>query len=205
MILGNLIAIQQTNIKRMLAYSSIAHSGYILVGLAAYRTGTGNDPLGGVGALLFYLLVYSFMTLGAFAIVAYVQAGQVHAETFDDYRALGRRAPWAALAMAIFMLSLTGVPPLAGFAGKVYLILAAIHANMTWLAIVLALNSVVSAYYYLRVVVVMYMSDTRERVPLYRSGFIHVMLSLAALATFFFGVFADPFLRFAQSAVANFL
>ncbi|MBV8086360.1 MAG: NADH-quinone oxidoreductase subunit N, partial [Chloroflexi bacterium] len=205
MTLGNLVAIQQTNIKRMLAYSSIAHSGYILVGLAAYRAGQGNDPLGGVGALLFYLFVYTFMTLGAFAIVAYVQAGETRAETFDDYRALSRRAPWAALAMAIFMLSLTGVPPLAGFAGKVFLILAALHANMTWLAIILALNSVVSAYYYLRVVVVMYMSDNRERVPLYRSGFIQVMLTVACLGTFFFGVFADPFVKFAQQAVANFL
>ncbi|MBV9120140.1 MAG: NADH-quinone oxidoreductase subunit N [Chloroflexi bacterium] len=206
MIVGNLIAIQQTNIKRMLAYSSIAHSGYILVGLAAYRPAAGGtDPFSGVTALLFYLFVYTFMTLGAFAIVAYVQAGQAQAETFDDYRALGRRAPWTALAMAIFMLSLTGVPPLAGFAGKVYLILAAIHANMTWLAIIVVINSAISAYYYLRVVVVMYMSDTRERVPLFRSGFIHAMLAVACLATFLFGVFADPFIRFAQGAVANFL
>ncbi|MGH2519929.1 MAG: NADH-quinone oxidoreductase subunit N, partial [Chloroflexota bacterium] len=122
MTLGNLIAIQQKNIKRMLAYSSIAHSGYILVGLAAYRSGSPGDPIGGVTALLFYLFVYTFMTLGAFAIVAYVQAGQRQAESFDDYRALYRRAPVAAIAMTIFMLSLTGVPPLAGFAGKVYLI-----------------------------------------------------------------------------------
>lgn len=204
MTLGNLIAIQQTNIKRMLAYSSIAHSGYILVGLAAFRPGSSNDPIGGVTALLFYLFVYTFMTLGAFAIVAYVQAGQRQGETFDDYRALYRRAPIAAIAMTIFMLSLTGVPPLAGFAGKVYLILAAVHSGMTWLAIIVVVNSAISAYYYLRVIVVMYMSDTKERVPLYRSPYIHTMLTVAALATFFFGVFADPFMRFAQGAVANF-
>ncbi|HLY66094.1 MAG TPA: proton-conducting transporter membrane subunit, partial [Chloroflexota bacterium] len=149
----------------------------------------------------FYLFVYTFMTLGAFAIVAYVQAGQTQAETFDDYRALGRRAPLTALAMTIFMLSLTGVPPLAGFMGKVYLILAAVHTGMTWLAIIVVINSAISAYYYLRVVVVMYMSDTTERVPLYRSPFIHTMLTAAAAATFFFGLFADPFMRFAQGAI----
>jgi len=201
MTVGNILAIQQNNIKRMLAYSSIAHSGYILVGLAAFRPNAGNDLITGTTALLFYLFVYTFMTLGAFAIVAYVQAGQKEAETFDDYRALGRRAPLTALAMALFMFSLTGVPPLAGFMGKVYLILAAVHTGMTWLAIIVVINSAVSAYYYLRVVVTMYMSDTTERVPLYRSGFIQTMLGAAALATFFFGVFADPFMRFAQGAV----
>jgi NADH-quinone oxidoreductase subunit N len=203
MTVGNLVAIQQNNIKRMLAYSSIAHSGYILVGLAAYRAGAGTDQVTGVTALLFYLFVYMFMTLGSFAIVAYVQAGQVQAETFDDYRALGRRAPLTALAMAIFMLSLTGVPPLAGFMGKVYLILAAVHAGMTWLAVIIAINSAISAYYYLRVVIVMYMSDTTERVPLYRSPFMHTMLAASCVATFFFGVFADPFMRFAQGAVGS--
>lgn len=199
MTLGNLIAIQQNNIKRMLAYSSIAHSGYIMVGLAAFRNGS-TDPVNGVTALMFYLFVYTFMTLGAFAIVAYVQAGQMQGETFDDYRALGRRAPMTALAMAIFMLSLTGVPPLAGFMGKVYLILATVNSGMVWLAIIIAINSAISAYYYLRVVVVMYMSDTTERVPLYRSPFIHTMLTLSALATFFFGVFANQFMVFAQGA-----
>jgi NADH-quinone oxidoreductase subunit N len=200
MTVANLIAIQQNNIKRMLAYSSIAHSGYILVGLAAFRPGPSNDLITGTTALMFYLFVYTFMTLGAFAIVAYVQAGQTQGETFDDYRALGRRAPLTALVMTIFMLSLTGVPPLAGFFGKVYVILAAIHTGMVWLAVIIAVNSAISAYYYLRVVVVMYMSDTTERVPLYRSGFIQTMLGAAALATFFFGIFADPFMRFAQGA-----
>jgi NADH-quinone oxidoreductase subunit N len=200
MTIGNVIAIQQSNIKRMLAYSSIAHSGYILVGLAAFRQGPTTDLVNGVTALMFYLFVYTFMTLGAFAIVAYVQAGQREAETFDDYRALGRRAPLTALIMTVFMLSLTGVPPLAGFMGKVYLILAAVHTGMTWLAIIVVVNSAISAYYYLRVVVVMYMSDTTERVPLFRSGFIQTMLVAAAAATFFIGIFADPFMRFAQGA-----
>src|SRR5581483_8153953 len=198
MTLANVVAIQQNNIKRMLAYSSIAHSGYILVGLAAAQPGAGSDQVAGIPALMFYLFVYTFMTLGAFAIVAYVQAGQVTGESFDDYRALGRRAPMTAIAMTLFMLSLTGVPPLAGFFGKAYLILAAVHSGMAWLAVAMAVNSAISAYYYLRVVVVMYMSDTTERVPLYRSPFIHSMLAVASLATFFVGVFADPFLRFAQ-------
>ncbi|MDE3077376.1 MAG: NADH-quinone oxidoreductase subunit N [Chloroflexota bacterium] len=201
MTLGNLVAIQQNNIKRMLAYSSIAHSGYILVGLAAARPANATE---GISALLFYLFVYAFMTLGAFAIVAYVQAGQVQAETFEDYRGLWYRAPLTAIAMAIFMLSLTGIPPLAGFIGKIYLLYAAVHANMTWLAIVIAVNSAISAYYYLRVVVVMYMADTTERVPLYRSPFIHTMLTIACLATILLGIFPDLFLRFAQSAVLSF-
>jgi len=201
MTVANLIAIQQTNIKRMLAYSSIAHSGYILVGLAAARPGNSTE---GIAALLFYLFVYSFMTLGAFAIVAYVQAGQKQAESFDDYRGLWYRAPLTALTMTVFMLSLTGVPPLAGFIGKIYLLYAAVHANMVWLAIVIAVNSAISAYYYLRVTVVMYMADTHERVPLYRSPFIHAMLGVACLATFVIGIFPDTFLRFAQAAILSF-
>ncbi|MHB8619262.1 MAG: NADH-quinone oxidoreductase subunit N [Chloroflexota bacterium] len=201
MTLGNVVAIQQTNIKRMLAYSSIAHSGYILVGLAAARPGNATE---GIAALLFYTFVYMFMTLGAFAIVTYVQAGQVGTETFDAYRGLGRRAPLTALAMALFMFSLTGIPPLAGFMGKVFLLYAAVHAGMLWLAIILVINSAISAYYYLRVVVTMYMTDPTERVPLYRSPFIHTMLGIASLATVLFGLFPDIFLRFAQAAVLTF-
>ncbi len=201
MTVGNLIAIQQSNIKRMFAYSSIAHSGYILVGLAAARPGNATE---GIAAMLFYLFVYSFMTLGAFAIVAYVQAGQVQAETFDDYRGLWYRAPLTAIAMTIFVLSLTGVPPLAGFIGKIYLLYAVVHANMIWLAVVIAVNSAISAFFYLRVVVVMFMQDATERVPLYKSPFIQTMLTVACLAVFIVGIFPDFFLRFAQSAILSF-
>jgi len=152
MTVGNVTAVQQRSVKRMLAYSSIAHAGYALVGLVA----GGRD---GGAALLFYLAVYSFMTLGAFAVlIALGRRGEPN-EDLADWAGVGFRHPVLGLSMAVFMLSLAGVPPTAGFAGKFYLFSAAVDAGQVGLAVIGVLNSLVSVYYYLGVLVAMYMTE----------------------------------------------
>jgi NADH-quinone oxidoreductase subunit N len=200
MTVGNLAALRQTNLKRMLAYSSIAHAGYVLVGVAA-----GSEA--GIRAVLFYLLAYAFMNVGAFAVIVAASrfAGMVgDGETLDDLAGLAARKPGLAAAMALFMLSLAGVPPLAGFMGKLYVFGAAVQADLTWLAILGVVNSVVSAYYYLRVVVFMYM---REGVP-EEAGAAPVCLALqvgvgvASLAVVALGLWPAPILDLARVAAA---
>jgi NADH-quinone oxidoreductase subunit N len=154
LIVGNVVALAQPNIKRMLAYSSIAHAGYIMIAVAASL----KSP-DGVSAALFYMLAYLFTNLGAFAVVIAVERKTNEGVELDDYKGLARRSPLLALAMAYFMLSLTGVPPTGGFSGKFYIFRAALEADLLWLAIVGVITSVISGYYYLRVVFLMYMSD----------------------------------------------
>jgi NADH-quinone oxidoreductase subunit N len=182
MILGNVTAIAQTNIKRMLAYSSIAHAGYMLSGVAA------ANPEGETG-ILFYLLAYTFMNVGAFGIVSWIERQDDKQLTLDDYAGLGARQPVVAALMAIFMFSLAGIPPFAGFFGKYYVFLAAVKADMTWLAIVGVLTSLVSAYYYLRLVVLMYFregdADVSKSVPVSAL----VAVAAAALLVLALGVF----------------
>ena len=195
MVLGNVVAIAQRDVKRMLAYSSIAHTGYMLVGLAAFQGIQGNDDA--ISSLLFYLFAYTFMNIGAFAILTWLQA-HGRGTTLDDFRGLGASAPLQAAAMAVFLFSLTGVPPLVGFYGKYYIILAAIQSNYTWLAIVVVVLSAVSAYFYLRVVAAMYFGDPErlpERVP---ARFIGAGVLAMVVATFAFGIFSGPILDFAR-------
>ena len=149
---GNLLAIAQTSVKRMLAYSSIAHAGYLLIGVVAAGD-TGGQ------ALLFYLLTYAPMTLGAFGVVMALKRGERDYESYGDYAGLGWRRPFLAMAMSLFMLSLAGFPPLAGFAGKFYIFRSAVAEGYTNLAVAGALNSLLSVIYYLRVVVLMYMEE----------------------------------------------
>jgi NADH-quinone oxidoreductase subunit N len=159
MALGNVVALVQSNIKRMLAYSSIAHAGYILVAVT-----TGNQE--GVAAVLFYLLAYTLMNFGAFTIVALVSRKGDQKVSIDDFTGLGFRQPVLAAALSTFMLSLAGIPLTAGFAGKFFIFRAAIESDFLWLAIIGVINSAVSVYYYLRVIVVMYMKDsTTEEFP----------------------------------------
>ncbi len=156
MSVGNLAALRQVSLKRMLAYSSIAHAGYVLVGLAAANST-------GVSAVLFYLFAYAFMNLGAFSVLIALERQGEGDVTLSQIRGLAQNHPLLAAAMAIFMFSLTGIPPFAGFFGKLYLFQAAVQANLTWLAIVGVLNSAISAYYYLNVLVQMYMA--KEEAP----------------------------------------
>ncbi|HSR35353.1 MAG TPA: NADH-quinone oxidoreductase subunit N [Anaerolineae bacterium] len=196
MTVGNLTALRQTNLKRMLAYSSIAHAGYILVGVAA-------DNALGTSGMLFYLFSYAFMNVGAFAILIAVGrfGGMAEGgETLDDLAGLAVRKPGLAAAMALFMLSLAGVPPLVGFLAKLYVFSAAVQAGMIWLAVFGVINSVISAYYYLRVVVVMFMKEGRPdgeaAAPVCLA--LQVGVGLAAVAIVVLGLWPAPILDLAR-------
>src|SRR5205807_973783 len=149
---GNIVAIAQTKIKRMLAYSSIAHAGYLLLGVAAL------SATGAMGIAI-YAAVYLLMQIAAFGIVAMLEKETGTGLELDDYAGLAKRRPWAAFLMAIIMLSLAGIPPFAGFFGKYYLFLAAIDAGMTWLAIIGVISSIIASYFYLRVIVMIYFRE----------------------------------------------
>jgi NADH-quinone oxidoreductase subunit N len=188
MTLGNLVAITQDNVKRMLAYSSIAHTGYILVGLAAYAGGQQT----GLSAILFYGAAYTFMNMGAFAVVTALQRRPGVSSQIATFAGLGRRDPWLGALMTLFLLSLTGIPPLAGFWAKAYVILAAIQAGgwLSALAVLAMVNAAAAAFYYLRVVVYMYMREpVGEAAPsspgrLFRAG-----LGVTGVVTLIFGLF----------------
>ncbi|HYV47978.1 MAG TPA: NADH-quinone oxidoreductase subunit N [Myxococcaceae bacterium] len=199
MTVGNLAAMNQTNLKRMLAYSSIAHAGYLLMGLAA-ASKTGSQ------SIAIYLMVYLFMNLGAFLVVGAV-ARLSGSESLFEYRGLSARAPFAAVTFAIFLFSLTGLPPLAGFVGKFQLFKALVDRGQPWhivLAIIGVLNSAVSLYYYARIVKAMFLDKTQseERIPIPASY--HVLMGGLALAVIFFGVYFDGLLRLAQSSMGFF-
>ncbi len=187
MIFGNIVAIAQTNIKRMLAYSSVAHAGYMLTGLAA------ANAFGRTG-IIFYLAAYTFMNLGAFGIISILEEKEDRNLSIDDYAGLGTKKPFLAALMAIFMFSLSGIPPFAGFLGKYYVFAAAVQADLTWLAILGVLSSAVGAYYYLRIVVMMYFKDGGMEVPAKISGVSLAMLSIAAFCIFELGIFPSTLL-----------
>lgn len=182
MTVGNVVAIAQSSLKRMLAYSSIAHAGYILVGLVV------AGPQGG-GSVLFYLAGYAAMNLGAFGVILALTRKDGERTGIDELAGLGLRRPALGLAMALFMFSLTGVPPTAGFMGKLYLFGAAVQAGYTGLAVIGVLNSVVSAFYYLRVTVVMYMSRPEDEPDLLPVGpALTVAITIAAVLTLALGL-----------------
>jgi len=200
MTVGNLAALRQTNLKRMLAYSSIAHAGYVLVGVAA-----GNEL--GLSAVLFYLFAYAFMNVGAFAVIIAVGRfgdSEGGGETLESFSGLSSRSPGLAAAMAVLMLSLAGVPPLVGFLGKLYVFTAAVEADLTWLAILGVINSVISAYYYLRVVGVMYRKQPSEgeQAPAPVCPALQVGLGLAVAVTVVLGLWPGLLLDLARAGVA---
>ncbi|HEX5503351.1 MAG TPA: NADH-quinone oxidoreductase subunit N [Thermomicrobiales bacterium] len=195
MAFGNIVAISQRDVKRMLAYSSIAHTGYMLVGLAAFQAIGATDA--GISALLFYLFAYTIMNIGAFGIVTWLQS-HGRGEMLDDFRGLAASAPLQAAAMAFFLFSLTGVPPLIGFAAKYYIILGAIQAGLTWLAIVVVVLSAVSAFYYLRVVAAMYFGEPERALVRLPARFMGLGLLVMVAGTLFFGIFSGPILDFAR-------
>ncbi len=190
MILGNLVAIWQTNIKRLLAYSSIAHAGYVLVAVAAAGHPAVADR--GVQAALLYLLAYTFTNLGAFAVAIAVERDDGSGVELGDFVGLGRQRPLLALLMTLFMLSLTGIPLTAGFVGKWYVFLSAVDAGMIWLAVLGVVTSVLGAYYYLRVVVAMFLQEGPANISMLRlPRSLAVALIVAALGTLLLGVFPD--------------
>jgi NADH-quinone oxidoreductase subunit N len=195
MIWGNIAALTQTNVKRMLAYSSIAHAGYILMGvLAASETG--------LWALMFYLLAYSLFTLGAFGTVILLERREYAGETMSDYAGLARRAPFLAACMLIFLLALTGLPPTGGFFGKFYLFAAVIEAGWTWVAVIGVLTSAISLYYYMAVVVQMYLkdSDATSPIPMRAPGLV-AAIGFCAVVTVILGLLPGVFVDLAQSSI----
>lgn len=197
MTIGNVIALRQENIKRMLAYSSIAHAGYILVGVIA-----ANER--GYSSVLFYLLSYTFMNIGAFGVVSMLSDKSNETLRISDYRGLAQRRPLVALAMAVFMFSLAGIPPSAGFVGKFYVFGAAVQAGYIWLVVLGVLNSLVSLYYYLGVVVNMYMHDPVDQpaqpVPLPTVG---LALAIAVFAILDLGIFPARWIEAFQDLAAS--
>jgi NADH-quinone oxidoreductase subunit N len=191
---GNVIAVVQTNIKRMLAYSAIAHAGYVLVGMIA------ASPEGGA-AVLYYLLTYAFTTLGAFAIVVALERRQLAGDLIADYRGLSNRSPALAAAMAVFLLSFTGVPPLAGFMGKFYIFSAALRQGYTYLVVIAVINSVIAAFYYISVTVAMYMEEGGvQPTPMTRKPALVAAIGLSAIATVLVGIYPAPYMTAAQNA-----
>jgi NADH-quinone oxidoreductase subunit N len=197
MTVGNVVAIAQSNIKRMLAYSSIAHIGYLLIGVVAGREL-------GISATLLYTLVYALMTLGAFAMVILLCVGEVKGERIDDFTGLAQRSPMAAAVMLIFLLSLAGVPPTAGFVGKLYLFGAAIERGYVWLAVIAVVNSAISLFYYMKVAMAMYMRDVPPAgLALSPSRPLRVALFVAVAGTLAIGIYPGPFLDLARASVAG--
>jgi len=195
MTVGNLIAIPQVNIKRMLAYSSIAQAGYLLLGVASMA----YSPLA-VPAVLLYIFVYLFMNLGAFAVVTILSA-RLRSDNISDYAGLIKRAPAAAVCMVIFMLSLAGIPPTAGFVGKLYLFAAAIqsgHTALFWLAVVAIANTVVSAYYYLNVVRTMFFIEAEDTSPISASRPAKLAIWLTTAMTLVVLLYPEPFMKMAH-------
>jgi len=194
MALGNIVAVSQTNIKRMLAYSSIAHAGYLLLGVVA-------NNRNGLQAVLFYLVSYALMTLGAFAVVQLIGRENEQAVSLEDYSGLAYRQPYLAAALSIFLISLAGIPATAGFMGKLFLFTAAIESHLYWLVVIGLLASAIGLYYYLRVIVFMYMREPGTeglivRVPASAAVAIAIMLA----GVFYLGIFPGTFLRLASEA-----
>lgn len=197
MTLGNLVAIWQNNLKRLLAYSSIAHAGYMLTGVVVMT----NE---GITAIFVYFVVYLFMNLGAFYVVMLV-ANKTGSEDIEDYKGLGSRAPLLSVALAIFLVSLTGLPPTAGFIGKLYLFAALINGGWIWLAVVGALNSVISLYYYVRVFRNMYLRSSDQAVePMVFGRLQHALVLVLLIPTILLGLYFTPLVEFAQASVAIF-
>lgn len=204
MVVGNLVALYQTNIKRMLAYSSIAHAGYVLVGVTALL---GNAPLNPelLAAPLFYLFAYSVITLGAFAIVSNLATSQDDRAELSSYYGLSKRSPFQAAAMAVFMLALTGIPPTVGFAGKFYIFREAVNQGLYLQVIVGVLMSAVSAYYYLRVIVAMYFvkEDKPHAETATRSCWILAfVIGLCLFATLYFGLCPSHYFQLMRSSIS---
>jgi NADH-quinone oxidoreductase subunit N len=206
MFVGNLGAVVQSNVKRLLAYSSIAHAGYILVAMASVTTLAADERLGPIGAyaaVLFYLLSYSLVSVGAFTIVSELGGRGERYLTIDDLAGLATRQPFTAATLAIFLLSLLGLPITAGFLGKLYIFTAALNSNLYWLAVLMAINSVIGAYYYFRVIVVMYMHEFKGPLPADAptglSATALMVVAVTVIATIYLGLWPNQILALLTS------
>jgi NADH-quinone oxidoreductase subunit N len=196
MTLGNISALVQSNVKRLLAYSSIAHAGYLLV---AFAMTTPENFTVGISAAMFYTAAYAAMNVGAFAVVSHLANAGERYVNLEDYEGLGRTSPILAATLTMFLLSLIGIPITGGFFAKFYVFSAALRANLVWLTIIGVLNSAIGAYYYLRVIVVMYMRESRKEVPVSPvSPGLGLALALCLVATLYLGILPNRVLQVAQ-------
>jgi NADH-quinone oxidoreductase subunit N len=197
MTLGNVGALVQNNVKRLLAYSSIAHAGYLLIAFAAL-------PNNGIPAAMFYTATYAAMNVGAFAVISHISGEGERYVTLEDYEGLGRRSPLLAAILTIFLLSLIGIPITGGFFAKFYVFSAALQANLVGLVIIGVLNSAVASYYYLRLIVVMYMREAREEVPVSPIPIgLGAALAISLAATIYLGVLPGRLLDYAARTAAE--
>jgi NADH-quinone oxidoreductase subunit N len=196
MTVGNVAALTQSNLKRMLAYSSIAHAGYLLIGVVA---GTPR----GISSMLIYLFVYAFMQLGAFAVIVMMRRQDVVGDELKDFSGLHFRQPLAAFAMLVFMLSLGGIPPTAGFMGKLWLFSAAIEAGYVWLAVIGVLNSAISLYYYIRIVVFMYLKPETTGSQPVTSPALGFTVAVAVVATLVLGMYPRVLFEAAEASARS--
>ncbi|UXR65768.1 NADH-quinone oxidoreductase subunit N [Bdellovibrio bacteriovorus] len=190
MIVGNTAAILQNNFKRMIAYSSVAHSGYLLVGIIT--AGVSDNGAFGASGVIFYLLAYGLMTLGAFAVASMIEKSENHIVNVDDLAGFAKQRPMLALCLTVFLLSLAGIPPTLGFFGKFYLFNAAIGEGLLWLAVWGVLNSVIGVYYYLRPIVVMYMKDGEAEIAGHSLNATTVTAVVMAVAIILMGFVSGP-------------
>ncbi|NOZ78132.1 MAG: NADH-quinone oxidoreductase subunit N [Acidobacteria bacterium] len=195
-IYGNIAALTQDNVKRMLAYSSIAHAGYALIGIVA-------GTVMGLWSVMVYMLIYTFMNLGAFGFVIMLETRGYAGELVSDYAGLAKRHPGVAAGMLIFMLSLAGIPPTAGFMGKLYVFSSAVEAGYVWLAVIAVIMSAVSLYYYFRIVVEMYLKDGEADEPaaLVQDRWLDAMIGVCVFVTLAIGVYPAPVVGIAQSGM----
>ena len=198
MFLGNTAAIPQKNIKRMLGYSSIAQAGYMLVGLAALGY-AGAGGTAGQSGVIFFLAAYALTNLGAFTAII-IASRSTGSDLIEDYAGLGKRAPLLALALTLCLVSLTGIPPAAGFMGKFYLFSGAVDNGLLWLVVIAAINSVISAYYYLRVVKVMWFNEPKSTEKVTSSLLPRIALFICCLGVLFFGIVPGALMRLAELA-----
>jgi NADH-quinone oxidoreductase subunit N len=204
MALGNLAAIAQANLKRMLAYSTIAHMGFMLLGLlSGVVDGNARNAVDAYGASMFYTAIYVLMTLGAFGVLLLASRKGVECERLEDMKGMNRRDPWIAFLMLLIMFSLAGVPPLAGFYAKFAVISAAVQAGHIWLAVVAVLFSLIGAFYYLRVVKLMYFDEPAGEAGPAGGGTARVLLSLNGLALLAIGLLPQQLMRLCQFAVQS--
>jgi NADH-quinone oxidoreductase subunit N len=205
MTVGNVVALTQVNVKRMLAYSSIAHTGYIMAGLAAFAAA--DDPevaAQGIQAVLFYVLGYAVMNIAAFAVVAMLQRDPNRYGGLNSFAGLASRAPWLAAAMTVLLLSLTGIPPTVGFFAKLFVMLASIDAGLAWLAVIIGLNAALAAFYYLRVVVYMYMRDPEPQpAAIDSSPFGTLALVLSVAGVLILGILPGAILELLEVSTAS--
>jgi NADH-quinone oxidoreductase subunit N len=203
MTLGNVGALVQTNVKRLLAYSSIAHAGYTLMAFAMTSSDTSAT---GISAAMFYSASYAAMNVGAFAVVSHFANADERYVTLEDYEGLGRTSPLLAATLTIFLLSLIGIPMTGGFFAKFYVFSAALKANLIWLTVIGVINSAIGSYYYLRIIVMMYMREARKQVPVAPVPFgLGVALALSLIATLYLGILPNSVLEHSRQSAQDLL